>query len=582
MPTLNASVSRYRSLIFILLSLAICLLIHNWVFRVDAGDLGWRGADDACYYYVIAKNVAAGNGATFDGLSKTNGFHPLWLGVASAIFKIAPSDESALRAIFVFQWGLLVICGAGIGILTCRVVHPIWAIAATISFLTIPSVTRLMLSGMETGLAVACLFAAFYAFAKLTEATTQRTTQWFILLGVFTILASLSRLECALIAPLLGLVMLIQRSRSNANHTTNQYTFPRRKSVHAYVVASLVPFALYLLWSWSYFDALTPVSGMIKRANAKAQAMVFFENGDILGLLNRIFEIKSPLDGIRDVFPTTLGGDLGLSIIRGAIYVLLLAPLTIPAIRRRLTPAIAALFSLAVSYVLAEKILFFGRALPAYYLIPLFLTFPIATALLGQWVTDLCGNAIKRVTNFIEGSPVDSTPIARRISFAGLTLIAIPIIAFLAVMLRHGHYQQHGYLNNKDGYYHSVYSAAKWLNQNCGPSETAAAWNAGVIGFYSNRRIINLDGYVNSVAFARELTESRDVRTLVDRIDPDYLIDRISFGIEPLDLHPELKYDWIVHYRNNARNPNGLNGGFCVYRRLANEELAMTPVPATE
>ena len=35
--------------------------------------------DDAFYYFTIARNVALGEGPTFDGVAPTNGFHPLWL-----------------------------------------------------------------------------------------------------------------------------------------------------------------------------------------------------------------------------------------------------------------------------------------------------------------------------------------------------------------------------------------------------------------------------------------------------------------------------------------------------------------------
>ena len=40
---------------------------------------------DAYYYFEIARNVAAGNGSTFDGSTVTTGYHPLWLGITSAV-----------------------------------------------------------------------------------------------------------------------------------------------------------------------------------------------------------------------------------------------------------------------------------------------------------------------------------------------------------------------------------------------------------------------------------------------------------------------------------------------------------------
>ena len=63
--------------------------------------LAWSGAcdnrviaDDAFYYFTIARHAAAGHGVTFDGLAPTNGFHPLWLVLLIPLFSAA----AALRA----------------------------------------------------------------------------------------------------------------------------------------------------------------------------------------------------------------------------------------------------------------------------------------------------------------------------------------------------------------------------------------------------------------------------------------------------------------------------------------------------
>jgi hypothetical protein len=43
-------------------------------------------ADDPFYYFTIARNFGRGHGLTFDGVSPTNGFHPLWLLAIAPIF----------------------------------------------------------------------------------------------------------------------------------------------------------------------------------------------------------------------------------------------------------------------------------------------------------------------------------------------------------------------------------------------------------------------------------------------------------------------------------------------------------------
>ena len=43
--------------------------------------------------------------------------------------------------------------------------------------------------------------------------------------------------------------------------------------------------------------------------------------------------------------------------------------------------------------------------------------------------------------------------------------------------------------------------AARWLNVNTREDETAAAFNAGIIGYFSDRRVVNLDGVMDNAAF---------------------------------------------------------------------------------
>lgn len=49
--------------------------------------------DDAFIYFVIARNIASGLGATFDGVTQTNGFHPLWALALAPIFYLFPGGD---------------------------------------------------------------------------------------------------------------------------------------------------------------------------------------------------------------------------------------------------------------------------------------------------------------------------------------------------------------------------------------------------------------------------------------------------------------------------------------------------------
>jgi hypothetical protein len=63
-------------------------LLLVWTGFPETGLL----ADDAFYYFTIARNLAAGLGPTFDGLFPTNGFHPLWQLLLAPVWRLAGDD----------------------------------------------------------------------------------------------------------------------------------------------------------------------------------------------------------------------------------------------------------------------------------------------------------------------------------------------------------------------------------------------------------------------------------------------------------------------------------------------------------
>ena len=52
--------------------------------------------DDAYYYVVVARNFVATGETTFDGISLTNGFHPLWFWLQVAMFKAGVAGLSTV------------------------------------------------------------------------------------------------------------------------------------------------------------------------------------------------------------------------------------------------------------------------------------------------------------------------------------------------------------------------------------------------------------------------------------------------------------------------------------------------------
>jgi hypothetical protein len=79
------------------------------------------------------------------------------------------------------------------------------------------------------------------------------------------------------------------------------------------------------------------------------------------------------------------------------------------------------------------------------------------------------------------------------------------------------------------------YDAALWIAENSSPDTVFASWNAGQLGFFSNRTFINLDGLINNV---------------------DYY-ERVLHGSTPLlDYLIENNVDFVVDYDSSDSIPN--------------------------
>lgn len=55
--------------------------------------------DDFYYYFIVAKNLVREGMLSFDRVNSTNGFHPLWLGVVSALYALIGEDRATLLAV---------------------------------------------------------------------------------------------------------------------------------------------------------------------------------------------------------------------------------------------------------------------------------------------------------------------------------------------------------------------------------------------------------------------------------------------------------------------------------------------------
>jgi hypothetical protein len=213
-------------------------------------------ADDAYYFFTIAKNIGDGFGPTFDRISPTNGFHPLWQFAIVPLFSTTSDLWIPIRAALTLSLVFDVISGIIIVDLARRVGRPDRAglIAAALWFL-FPITAFLGLRGMESSLSTVLVLLSL----RLTLTAVDQQFSWRSAFpcGIAFALSGLARtdnLPCVGLA-ILMVVMVATRPES------------RRRGCYWLLVTGATAVLLvapWLLWNLDRFGSIVQVSGLIK------------------------------------------------------------------------------------------------------------------------------------------------------------------------------------------------------------------------------------------------------------------------------------------------------------------------------
>lgn len=124
--------------------------------------------DDAFYYLLIARNFAFSGIPAFDGIHPTNGFHPLWMLILAAMYRVIGEGAGLIAQLMaakatelVALAGALAMCVLGFHRLR-RATPLAWGFLGSAIVLVAPRL-HLFEAGMESTLAAALLLACIYA-----------------------------------------------------------------------------------------------------------------------------------------------------------------------------------------------------------------------------------------------------------------------------------------------------------------------------------------------------------------------------------------------------------------------------------
>lgn len=198
-------------------------------------------SDDAFYYLAVASHLARGDGPTFDGLTRTTGFHPLYALVLAGLgAALSPGPEASI----VLALGVNAAAYAGAALLLGLAGTRLWGRRAgwlaALAWLTNPHALLLPFTGMEGTLCAA-------AFAGLLAALAAPVA-WQVALALA--LCILARTDGLLLVPLVLGTMAVQGSLAAGLAVT---------------LGAVAPYALWLLYTHAAGASAIHGSADVKR-----------------------------------------------------------------------------------------------------------------------------------------------------------------------------------------------------------------------------------------------------------------------------------------------------------------------------
>jgi hypothetical protein len=499
MPALN----RKTVLVVLCLSLLFRLL---FVAR-DMRSLVMHGPlyDDSFYSFAIARNIASGFGSTFDHIQPTNGYQPLYVFLLVPVYWLCGQHATApIYVALVLSALLNVLTGAILYRLVRREASAAAALFGLVLWGFGPAIVRQAVNGLETSLAMFLLAAALEYYLTGYRSSLQPGGRQQATLGLLLGLAMLARIDAALFA-----VALLADAAWRARD---------RRRLRAALQVGLVAGAVVLPWcigSELLVGAVLPESGAATRFLSEAYAphdhpgltQASFDHGPPGTFFARNLSRSALLLGtapVLHIFTRTLERGLHFVDVEpgrivyaiGSLLALVLLAGVYVGFRQKLLRThgdFNFLFMYSVLLVAAYCFVVFGHIFFSRYYYPIF----FFSILLGAFAFDILLGLVHR-------------PRWRR-------GVAAALIAVYAIVLP---YMSWNRLSNGD---YRFLQVVDWIEAHTPADATIGVFNAGAIGYFSDRRIINLDGKVNHAAL--EALRSGGIRRYIGEQGIDYVID---------------------------------------------------------
>ena len=447
--------------------------------------------DDAFYYFQTASHMVAGHGSTFDGIYPTNGYHPLWMIFILPIAAFAREPLTFVRAALGLGILLSFLSALVLHALLKRMTDSRWIpLAGVYVYFLDPRTIASSLNGLETSLST-FLFVVLLYVTLVVDGTA---ISYEAILGLALGLLFLARTDNAFYIIAFFLAAIIRAAKSL------RY---RRGLVLASMMAVVT--GPWLIWNWATF-------GSPLQDSASAVPYVLRESYLLDGHTPAQLLAHS-----AEMFLSFLAGP-GLPHVLTAVAVVV-AGLLYERYRRetvlddrRMRRARLVVLSLWLAGTVLIFIHTFLRWHPReWYFDQLSLLSAVGLCL--TLAALAATHTWPKVIRLLD----PATP--ARHAFARTASVVVVMLVMAAPVVRGIELYMTGVFPHQT----EMLDAAHWLRTHLAEDESAVAFNAGFLAFFSGRRVINLDGAINNAAYAA--IRRKELGKFIDQSGANYYLD---------------------------------------------------------
>ncbi|MCB2115543.1 MAG: hypothetical protein KDE00_04400 [Rhodobacteraceae bacterium] len=461
--------------------------------------------DDAYYYFRIAQSIAAHGWATFDGIHASSGVQLLWTGLLVPLAWLFPDPEAYLRAVL----GLCIafnLCSAVLLYRFCRLIAtPVAADIALVFFAGLLFEGSSAFDGIEYGLHLTVLLGIGISAWRMIVLGEERQTVPLALLLAANVWTRLDSAIVSFAVLLLAFSWLLRHSANSARRILQM------SGIMALAGAAYIAVCLWLA------GTPLPLSGTVKTYYAHR----FFEGYPFAVEVETLarFWLKIQMTGPLALLPERIAdiglGDglhlfsnpqhlavalFGAAVVVGGPLLLLRDPAYGAGSARLLRAALFVLALTMVQSAVAVLVMKDFAAVTRHY-------YGLHALLWIVWGAILLDLALRRFD-----------PLVARLG----ALVLVLGLAAANVSLAHKTLTDP---IDEANYSVSRLRIAEQLNGTLPRDAVAAAWNAGALGYFLDRPVVNLDGLVNDSAFLNHLESGRPLLSYLRAEGVTYLID---------------------------------------------------------